>query len=211
MRHDARDFLPFAPAPARPVRNYLTLPILCAAVLVAQIDTSVVNLATRPIGERFGASVSMLQWVVDSYNLVYASLLLTGGLLADLLGRRRVFMAGAAVFSVASLICAAAPTIPILLAGRALAGLGAALLLPSSLAIVRVVWPDSVERGRALGVWTGCNGLGLAIGPTLGGALIEGFGWRSIFMIVIPLSAAAFALAPVAVRESADPQHRDFD
>ena len=211
MRHDARDFLPFAPAPARPVRNYLTLPILCAAVLVAQIDTSVVNLATRPIGEHFGASVSMLQWVVDSYNLVYASLLLSGGLLADLLGRRRVFMAGAALFSVASLICAAAPTIPILLAGRALAGLGAALLLPSSLAIVRVVWPDSVERGRALGVWTGCNGLGLAIGPTLGGALIEGFGWRSIFMIVIPLSAAAFALAPVAVRESADPQHRDFD
>jgi len=150
MRHDARDFLPFAPAPDLPVRSRLTLPILCAAVLVAQIDTSVVNLATRPIGEHFGADVSLLQWVIDSYNLVYASLLLSGGLLADLLGRRRVFMAGAAVFSVASLICAAAPTIRILLAGRALAGLGAALMLPASLALVRVAWPDPVERGRAL-------------------------------------------------------------
>jgi MFS transporter, DHA2 family, methylenomycin A resistance protein len=211
MRHNAQDVPPFTPAADPPTRNRLTLPILCVAVLVAQIDTSVVNLATRPIGQHFGANVSALQWVIDRYNLVYAALLLTGGLLADLLGRRRVFMAGAAVFSAASLICAAVPTIPIRLAGRAFAGLGAALLLPASLAILRVTWPDPVERGRALGVWTGCNGLGLAIGPTLGGALIEGFGWRSIFMIVIPLSAAAFALAPAAVRESADPQHRDFN
>jgi MFS transporter, DHA2 family, methylenomycin A resistance protein len=211
MRHDARDFPSAAQAVGRPVRSRLTLPILCAAVLVAQVDTSVVNLAMRPIGEHFAAGVSVLQWVIDSYNLVYAALLLTGGLLADLLGRRRVFMAGAALFSVASLICALAPTIPVLLVGRALAGLGAALLLPSSLAILRVAWPDRVARGRALGVWTGCNGLALAIGPTLGGALIEGFGWRSVFVIVIPLSLAAFAIAPLAMAESADPQEREFD
>ncbi len=211
MRHDARDFLFAASAAARPTRNRLTLPILCAAVLVAQVDSSVVNLATRPIGEHFAAGVGVLQWVIDSYNLTYAALLLTGGLLADLLGRRRVFMAGATVFSSASLLCALAPEIPILLAGRALAGLGAALLLPASLAIVRVAWPDPAERSRALGVWTGCNGLALAIGPTLGGALIDGFGWRSVFLIVIPLSLAAFVLAPLAVAETADPHERDFD
>jgi DHA2 family methylenomycin A resistance protein-like MFS transporter len=211
MRHDARDFLPFAPAGGGRMRNRLTLPILSAAVLVAQVDTSVVNLAMRPIGEHFAAGVSVLQWVMDSYNLVYAALLLTGGLLADLIGRRRVFMAGAALFSVASLICAVAPAISVLLAGRALTGLGAALMMPASLAILRVAWPDPVERGRALGVWTGCNGLGLAIGPTLGGALIEGFGWRGVFFVVIPLSLAAFALAPLAIAESADPHEREFD
>jgi MFS transporter, DHA2 family, methylenomycin A resistance protein len=129
------------PLAAGQPRNRLTLSILCAAVLVAQIDTSVVNLATRPIGEHFAAGVSVLQWVIDSYNLVYAALLLTGGLLADLIGRRLEFMAGAAVFSAASLICAFAPTIPVLLAGRALQGLGAALLLPASLAILRIAWP----------------------------------------------------------------------
>jgi MFS transporter, DHA2 family, methylenomycin A resistance protein len=211
MRHDARDFLPFAPAAGRLTRNRLTLPILSAAVLVAQVDTSVVNLAMRPIGEHFAAGVSVLQWVMDSYNLVYAALLLTGGLLADLIGRRRVFMAGAALFTAASLICALAPAMSVLLAGRALAGLGAALMMPASLAILRVAWPDPVERGRALGVWTGCNGLGLAIGPTLGGALIEGFGWRGVFFVVIPLSLAAFALAPLAIAESADPDEREFD
>jgi MFS transporter, DHA2 family, methylenomycin A resistance protein len=211
MRHDARDFLPFAPAGGGRMRNRLTLPILSAAVLVAQVDTSVVNLAMRPIGEHFAAGVSVLQWVMDSYNLVYAALLLTGGLLADLIGRRRVFMAGAALFSVASLICAVAPAISVLLAGRALTGLGAALMMPASLAILRVAWSDPVERGRALGVWTGCNGLGLAIGPTLGGALIEGFGWRGVFFVVIPLSLAAFALAPLAIAESADPHEREFD
>src|SRR5579872_7600217 len=148
----------------QPKRHGLALPTLCAAVLVAQIDTSVVNLGARPIGAAFNAPVEALQWVVDSYNLVYAALLLSGGLLADLIGRRRVFMAGAAVFTLASLLCGLAPSIGVLIAGRALAGLGAALLLPSSLAIVRVAWPDPAERGRALGVWTGCNGLGLAIG-----------------------------------------------
>ena len=208
MRDEARRFSSSA---ARPTRNRLTLPVLCVAVLVAQIDTSVVNLAARPIGEHFNAGVSALQWVVDSYNLVYASLLLTGGLLADLFGRRRVFMAGAALFSVASLISAVAPALWVLLAGRALAGLGAALLLPASLAIVRIAWPEPVERRRALGVWTGSNGLGLAIGPTLGGALINGFGWRSVFLIVVPLGLAAFALAPLAIGESADPNERDFD
>jgi MFS transporter, DHA2 family, methylenomycin A resistance protein len=212
MRHAKPEQISAAAATTAPAkRHWLTLPTLCAAVLIAQIDTSVVNLATRPIGEYFNAPVDALQWVVDSYNLVYASLLLSGGLLADLLGRRRVFMAGAAVFTLASLLCGFAPAIGVLIAGRALTGVGSALLLPSSLAIVRVAWPDPTERGRALGIWTGCNGLGLAIGPTLGGALIHSFGWRSIFLIVVPLGLAAFVAAIRAVPESSDPHDRDFD
>ena len=192
-------------------RRRLTLVTLCMAVLIAQVDTSVVNLAIQPLGVYFTAGVAALQWVADSYNLVYAALLLTGGLLADLLGRRIIFMVGAAVFTAASLLCAFAPTVSLLIGGRALAGLGAALLLPASLAIIRVVWPDHVERGRVLGIWAGCNGLALAIGPTLGGLLIGQFGWRSIFLVVVPLGLAAFALALPTIPESSARQERHFD
>lgn len=192
-------------------RPWLSLTTLCLAVLVAQVDTAVVNLATRPIGAYFSAGVGELQWVVDSYNLVYAVLLLTGGLLADLYGRRRIFMAGAVIFTLASLLCAIAPSVSFLIGARALAGLGAALLIPASLAIIRVVWHDPGQRGRALGIWAACNGLAMAIGPTLGGLLIRQFGWRSIFLVVIPLSVAALALAIPSIPESSDPKGRQFD
>lgn len=188
-----------------------TLLTLCLAVLAAQIDTAVVNLATRPIGVQFDAGVDALQWVLDSYNLVYAVLLLSGGLLADLYGRRRIFLVGLGAFTAGSIVCAAAPAIWVLTAGRAIAGLGAALLVPASLAIIRIVWRDEAERGRALGIWSGCNGLAFAIGPTVGGLLIAWSGWRSLFAVVIPFSLAATMLARRYVPESADPEHRDFD
>lgn len=196
---------------APPQRQHLALVTLCLAVLIAQVDSSVANLATRAIGDDFRTGIGALQWVIDSYNLVYAALLLTGGLLADLYGRRLIFMAGAAVFAAASVLCAFAPSIGILLGGRALTGAGAALLIPSSLAIIRVVWPDERARGRALGIWAGCNGIGLAIGPTLGGFLINHFGWRSIFLVVVPLGFAAVALALSVIPETSDPQERHFD
>jgi MFS transporter, DHA2 family, methylenomycin A resistance protein len=184
---------------------------LCLAVLVAQIDTAVVNLGTHRLGAYFHAGVDALQWVVDAYNLTYAVLLLTGGLLADLLGRRRIFVIGAAIFTAACLLAAFAPTVGVLIGARAVAGVGAALLIPASLAITRVIWLDARERGRALGIWAACNGLALAIGPTVGGVLIERFGWRSIFLVVVPVSLAAVALAPVTLSESADPHGRSFD
>jgi EmrB/QacA subfamily drug resistance transporter len=207
---------PTPPAPSPPGRaagghRGLALVTLCLAVLVAQVDMAVVNLGTRPIGDYFSASVIALQWVVDSYNLVYAVLLLTGGLLADLYGRRRIFMTGAAVFTGATLLCAFSTSVWMLIAGRALAGLGAALLMPASLAIVRVVWQDAAERGRALGIWAACNGLAMAIGAPLGGVLIHHFGWRSIFLAVIPLSGAALVLALRAIPESSDPSGRSLD
>ena len=192
-------------------RHGRALAALCLAVLVAQVDTAVVNLAMHRIGGDLGAGMGALQWVLDGYNLVYAVLLLTGGLLADLCGRRLVFVIGAVIFTASSLLCAAAPSVAILVGGRALSGLGAALLVPASLAIIRVVWRDPAERGRVLGLWAACNGLAMAIGPTLGGVLIEHAGWRSIFLVAVPFSAAAAILALVSIPESSDPQGRRFD
>jgi len=142
--------------PDRTARTRYPGLLLCAlsmAVLVAQIDTAVVNLAMRPIGLFFHAGLGALQWAIDAYKLAYAALLLTGGLLADLYGRRRAFVCGALLFTAASVLCALAPSIGWLIAARALAGVGASLLLPASLAILRVVWRKPAERGRALGVW----------------------------------------------------------
>jgi MFS transporter, DHA2 family, methylenomycin A resistance protein len=192
-------------------RQAWVLLTLCLGVLVAQVDTSVVNLAIQPIGAAFQASVAGLQWVLDGYNLSYAVLLLSGGLVADLYGRRLVFQAGAALLGLASLACALAPTIGVLVASRVAAGIGAALLLPSSLAIVRVAWPEPRARRHALGVWASCNGLAFAIGPTLGGLLIQHFGWQSVFVLAVPFALAASVLAGWVVPNSADPEGRALD
>ncbi|MBR7965207.1 MFS transporter [Burkholderia cenocepacia] len=206
-----RPAAPRAADVAAPARHRLALPALCIAVLIAQIDTAIVNLATEPIGTAFGARVGALQWVIDAYNLAYAVLLLTGGLIGDLYGRRRAFVLGATVLSGASVVCALAPTLGVLIAGRALAGAGAALLIPASLAIVRVLWRHPAERARALGIWAACGGIAMIVGPTLGGVLIHALGWRSIFGVVIPFGIAAIALTSAVVPESADPRGRRFD
>jgi MFS transporter, DHA2 family, methylenomycin A resistance protein len=192
-------------------RRGLVLFTLSLGVLVAQIDTSVANLAAKQIGSAFQASVTALQWVLDAYNLTYAVLLLSGGLCADLFGRRRIFQAGTAIIAISSVVCVAAPSIGVLIAARAVMGLGSAMLLPASLAIVRVVWPDEAARRRALGVWASCNGLAFVIGPTVGGLLIGRFGWQSVFLIAVPLAITAFALARPVVPESADPAGRSLD
>ena len=187
------------------------LTTVCLAVLLAQVDTSVVNLALRSIGLRLHAAVTGLQWILDAYNLCYAVLLLTGGLLCDLYGRRRLFIVGAAIFTGGSVLCAAAPGVPLLIAGRAVAGAGAALLLPASLAIIRVAWAEEQARNRALGIWAACNGLAFIIGPALGGLLVDRFGWRSVFLIVVPLGVVAIGCALRVVAESSDPAGRRFD
>ncbi|MBB4234589.1 MFS transporter [Rhizobium esperanzae] len=196
---------------SRPDLKPAALAILCLGVIVAQVDTSVVNLAVQPIGLDLGASVTQLQWVVDAYNLVYAALLISGGLFADLYGRRLMFVIGSAVFAVASLGCAFAPTIAILIATRASTGFGSALLLPASLSLIRVIYRDEKVRARALGIWAGCNGMALAIGPSLGGVLIHDFGWRSVFFVVIPVGLLAAAGAQLFLPESTDRQGRSFD
>jgi MFS transporter, DHA2 family, methylenomycin A resistance protein len=184
---------------------------LCLGVLIAQVGTSVVNLAIQSIGSSLVASVTALQWVLDADNLTYATLLLIGGLIADLYGRRLAFQLGAATLAFASLGCAFAPSVGFLIASRPAAGVGAALLLPASLSIVRVVWADQAERGRALDVWVSGNGLAFVIWPTLGGFCIAWFGRPSVFLLVVPLALAAFVLAAIALPESLDPADRHED
>jgi MFS transporter, DHA2 family, methylenomycin A resistance protein len=180
-------------------------------VLIAQLDSSVVNLAVKHIGNDLGAGVSQLQWVLDAYNLAYATLLLTGGTLGDLYGRRRVFMCGVVLITLGSIVCGLAPNGATLIAGRTITGLGAALELPTSLAILTVAYSDPKERGRAIGIWASCNGLALGIGPTVGGFLVDSAGWRSIFLLIVPVCALALVLAWRAVPESADPKGRRLD
>jgi EmrB/QacA subfamily drug resistance transporter len=189
----------------------LILLTMSLGVLIAQIDTSVVNLAVKQIGASLDAGVSALQWVVDAYNLVYASLLLTAGTLADLYGRRRIFALGIALFTIGSLVCGLAPNAIVLVAGRAIAGFGAALEVPTSLAILTIAYPDTRKRTRALGVWASCNGLAFVIGPTLGGVLVDAVGWRSIFLLIIPLCVVALVLTMTSVPESKDPKGRQLD
>jgi MFS family permease len=182
--------------------------LLCSAVLIAQIDTSVVNLAVHAIGTSLHAPLPALQWVLDSYNLSYAALLMTGGTLADLLGRRRTLRAGAAVFLLGSLLAGLSPSIGWLIAGRVLAGIGAALLLSASLALIPAIWDAPQARAQATGVWAGTNGAAVAIGPTLGGWLIQSAGWHSAFLLTVPISAALWVGAPRALPESLGGQRR---
>jgi DHA2 family methylenomycin A resistance protein-like MFS transporter len=195
---------------ARPASGLILL-TMSLGVLIAQIDTSVVNLAVKPIGTDLKASVTELQWIVDVYNFVYASLLLTAGTLADLYGRRRIFGLGIALFTLGTVVCGLAPDVPTLVAGRAVAGLGAALEVPASLAILTIAYPDTKERTRALGIWASCYGIAIVIGPTAGGALVDAFGWRSIFLLIIPFCLVTLVLVMTVVPESSNPQGRRLD
>ncbi len=180
-------------------------------VFLAQLDSSVVFLGLKHIGGDLHAGVSEMQWVLDSYNLVYATFLLTGGALGDLYGRRRVFACGVALIVIGSLVCALAPDGATLIAGRAITGLGAALEVPVSLAIVSVTFPDAARRGRALGLWASCNGIAMAIGPTIGGFLVDSIGWRSIFLLSAPIGMLALVLSHIHVGESRHPHGRQLD
>src|SRR5215468_2727152 len=180
-------------------------------VFIAQLDSQVVNLAVKTIGSDLNIGVNALQWVLDSYNLFYATLLLTGGTLGDLYGRARIFAIGIGLIVLGSIVCAAAPNGAILIGGRAITGIGSALEVPTSLAILTVAYADDKERARAIGIWASCNGLALAAGPTIGGLLVDAAGWRSIFILVVPVSVLAMVLAMKRVPESSDPHGRHLD
>jgi EmrB/QacA subfamily drug resistance transporter len=193
------------------MRPRLVLLAASLGVLLAQIDTSAVNLALKTIGADLHAGVSELQWVIDAYNLVYASLLMTGGTLGDLYGRRRLFVLGIALFMAGTLVCALAPTPGVLIAGRIVSGVGAAFELPMSLVLLTVAFPEPKARAHAMGIWASCNGLAFIIGPTVGGWLVSVVGWRSIFYLALPICAAAIVLTYYAVSESAEPEGRRLD
>jgi MFS transporter, DHA2 family, methylenomycin A resistance protein len=189
----------------------LILATMCLGTFMAILDTSLVNLGLHRIQEDLQADMTLLQWVVDLYNLAYAVLILTGGTLSDLYGRRRIFLLGVLVFAVGSLICAVAPNAMTLVAGRGIAGVGAALELPAALAILNVTYPDSRQRAHAIAVWGGMNGLAMAIGPTIGGVLVDAFGWRSLFFAILPIAGATALLGFACLDETSDRDGRALD
>ena len=184
---------------------------MCLGVFIAQLDSSVVYLGAHTISVALNASITQTQWVLDIYNLFYAALLMTGGALGDIFGRRKIFLTGIALIAAGSVICAAAPNSIVLIGGRALTGVGSALEIPASLAILAVTYPDPHARSRAIGVWASCNGLAMAAGPSIGGLLVDSLGWRSIFYVVIPVCALAIWMALSQVNESRDPGKRELD
>jgi len=159
----------------------------CLGFVIVLLDVSVVNVALEALHAKFHAKITHLQWVINAYALVFASLLLTAGALGDRLGAKRVFMVGFTIFTLGSAGCGLAPTLSALISARIFQGLGAALLVPASLSLLRQVFLDDEARSRAVGWWAASGGIALAAGPVLGGLLITSVGWRSIFLINLPL------------------------
>jgi MFS transporter, DHA2 family, methylenomycin A resistance protein len=172
------------------------------------LDTTVVNVALQPIAHSFGAGVSGLQWVVDSYAVVFASLLLAAGAISDRVGARPTLLSGMLLFTTASVLCGAAPTLWTLVAARVVQGVGAALLIPASIAAIRHAFPDPARRSWALGLWTTSGSSALAAGPVVGGLLVSWLGWRSVFWVNLPVGLVAAALARANI-PAPDADHPD--
>lgn len=192
-------------------RRLLVLVICCASVVVVVMDISIVNVALPTIRSDLHASVSGLQWTVDAYTLVLASFLVLAGSTADRVGRRRIFQVGLAVFGLGSLLCGLAPSIGWLIVARVLQAAGGTMLNPVAMAIVATTFPDPSERARAIGVFGSMSGLALALGPILGGALVDGLGWYAIFWVNVPIVIAAIVCTALFVPESRAPRARRFD
>lgn len=192
-------------------RRLLVLAICCMALLIVGLDNTIVNVALPSIGRDLHAPISGLQWTVDAYLLVLASLLMLSGSMGDRLGRRRVFQVGLCLFTLGSLLCSVAPSLGFLVAFRALQGIGGSMLSPVALSIVRNVFEDPRERARAIGYWGATFGISMALGPVLGGALVQSVGWRSIFWINIPVGLCAVALTALFVPDSKAQRPRRLD
>jgi EmrB/QacA subfamily drug resistance transporter len=188
----------------------IVLLTMCFALAMAMLDNTVVNIALPTITTKLNATVSDLQWIIDGYVLAFASLLLTGGILGDRYGRKKMFLTGLAIFTLASLGCGLSGSGGELIMFRALQGVGAALLMPGTLSILTVTFPPE-ERSRAIGLWAGVSGLALALGPTLGGYIVEHGGWETVFFINVPIGVIAFAIASRTVRESVSEETRHLD
>ncbi len=185
-------------------RKWWTLAAMCFALFMIMLDNTVVNVALPSIQRDLKASISSLEWTVNAYTLTFAVLLVTGGRLGDIFGRRRMFLFGVAVFALSSALCGLAPSQHWLVAGRALQGIGGAFMMPGTLSIISNTFPPH-ERGRAIGTWAGVSALALALGPAVGGALTQYVSWRAIFYLNLPVAVGAFLVTLYAARESRDP------
>ena len=183
-------------------RRYLVLAICCMSLFIVGIDSTIVNVALPDIGRDFHAPVSGLQWTIDAYTLVLAALLMLSGSTADRLGRRRVFQIGLALFTIGSLLCSLAPGLGWLVAFRMVQAVGGSMLNPVAMSIITNTFTQPSDRARAIGVWGGVFGLSMAMGPVVGGALVDSVGWRGVFWVNIPVGIAAILLTALFVPES---------
>src|SRR5947208_8560330 len=184
-------------------RKWWTLAAMCFALFMIMLDNTVVNVALPSIQRDLHASISALEWTVNAYTLTFAVLLVTGGRMGDIFGRRTMFLFGVVVFALSSAFIGFAPTQEVLVIGRAVQGIGAAFMMPATLSIISDAFPPQ-ERGRAIGMWAGVSGLALAIGPVVGGALTEYVSWRAIFFLNLPVAVGAVAVTLFAARNSSD-------
>jgi DHA2 family methylenomycin A resistance protein-like MFS transporter len=203
----------FHSKPSPPAASPAILLAASFAFIIVQLDVTIVNVALPQIGSQLGADVSALQWVVDAYTLGFAVLLLAAGAMGDRFGPRRVFLSGFALFAVASIACAAAPTVLALNIARACQGIGAALLVPSSLSILNAAYAhDKKQLAKAIGWWTAAGGVSIAAGPVVGGLLIATAGWRSIFWVNVPICIAGYLITRAVVpRTNGKNPARSFD
>src|SRR3954451_3215712 len=189
----------------------LTLVAMSLGFAVVQLDVSVVNVAIRPIGDALGGGVAGLQWIVNAYTITFAAFILSAGALGDRISARRVFVAGFALFTTASVACGLAPSLGVLIGARAGQGVGAAILVPCSLILLSHAFPDADARARAVGLWAAGASVALSGGPLVGGVLIAALGWRAIFFINLPLGAAGIGLALRSARETPRAGDRGID
>jgi EmrB/QacA subfamily drug resistance transporter len=190
------------PRTAPDPRRWWALALLCGAFFMVILDAAIVTVALPSIEQDLGFSAQGLQWVVSAYALTFAGLLLLGGRAADLLGRRRVFMVGLVLFTVASLLCGLSWSDTALIGARAFQGIGAAIMTPSALSIITTTFEEGAERNKALGIWGALGGIGATTAWLIGGPIVDGLGWEWIFFINIPVGLAALALSPLLLRES---------
>ena len=192
-------------------RRGLALTALCTAALVISLDTTIVNVALPSLVRQLHASTTNLQWVVDAYSLVFAALILTAGSLGDRLGRKGTLIVGLGVFGAASLAGSAGSTVHELIAARAVMGLGAALIFPATLSLLSNIFTGRAERARAIGLWGATTGVGIAMGPIVGGWLLEHFWWGSVFLFMAPVAAAVAIGVALVVPPSRDPRTPPVD
>src|ERR671911_179379 len=192
-------------------RKWLALALLSVVQFMVVLDIAIVNVALPSIQVDLGFSQENLQWVISAYALVFGGFLLLGGRAADLLGRRRIFLAGVVVFTLASLFAGLAWSEASLIAARAVQGLGAAIITPAALSILSTTFAEGRERNIALGVWGAVGGFGAAAGVLLGGILTDALSWEWIFFVNVPVGVAAFVLAPILLAESRDARVKTFD
>jgi EmrB/QacA subfamily drug resistance transporter len=192
-------------------QRWKALTIVCAAFFMTVLDVSIVNVALPSIGKSLSFSEQSLQWVITAYAITYGGFLLLGGRAADLLGRRRVFYVGVAVFTIASFLCGLAWSEGVLVGARAVQGLGAAIISPAALSIITTSFEEGAERNKALGIWGAIGGGGAAVGVLAGGVLTKYLGWEWIFFVNVPVGVLALSLAPRFVRESRSDRDHSHD